>query len=599
MTKIAVLLPRESMLEQTKKVIQTEKIDVAMLKVIKTENAVAEAREAVRQGAGILVARGIQAAHMKKHIAVPIVEVKLTGQDLGRLIKQAKDKLKQPCPQIAIVGFANMYSDMTYFDEIFDIKLKVYFIRNMIETKNAVDQAIADGARLLIGGDVVNHLAGKNHIPALFAESTEESIKNALVHAAGMSYAAEQEKNHIAQFETVLDTTADGIIKINGDTEIMLTNRLTEELLSTQGKPLLGKKLARVIPELDEQAIAGVLSGKRDSYTTTVNIRDQLVMVTAAPIQYEEQIHGAILTCCRLVSRRAKGGGPGYLPRRDFSRISTKNEQMNRLVSQAKMYALSKRPVHISGPVGTEKELLAECIHNYSVYKQEPFTVIHSAGLAQDARLDELMGHTGTVLFLEIDALFPPLQHQLFRMIQYEALSARDLKIITTSDADLSCCRQQGRLRSDLYYLLSGLVLTIPPLAQRQQDLEDLVEACQRRFAQLYSRYFRLSAGAWQKIKEYRWPGNGVQVEAFCERLFLTAGKQVIGPQDVERLLALLYPEQEAGEEGKTVIVYQDPAVLRLKQVLEKHHYNKELAAAELGISKTTLWRRIKKYGLE
>lgn len=631
MAKIAVLLPRDFMLEQAKKVIEEDQMDVDILKVISTADSVYEARKAVEDGADIVVARGIQAAFIKKYTNIPLAEMVLTGQEMGRLIVKAKQMLDQEHPQIAIIGFRNMYSDMTYFEEIFQITLKTYFIETMEGSEEAVEQAAGDGAQLLIGGDVVNSLAERRGLKTLFIESTEDSIRNALNVARKMEYAAEVEKNHIAQFETVLDTSANGIIRIDEEKKITIVNRLAEEIIGKKSETVAGKGIRDVIPGLQLEYVEGVLAGKRDTYTTSVRIGKTALMITMTPIQYEEQIRGAILTCYRLTAQKSKDAGQyremylhGYIAKHHFGQIGETSEKMKQALEKAKMFALSMKSVLIYGEEGTEKELFAQCIHNNSAYKSGPFVSVNCSGMSEQMQLDRLFGNSdstdesmkkgalllgelGTVLISEVERLSLVAQYRLYRAIQYETLLRNDLeksqtlnnRIIVTARTNLGICVSEGTFREDLYYLLNGLAVQIPPLRERTRDIEIIVKRCRGEFQKRYNKFLKVSEGALQELKAYPWPGNEIQLESFCERMFLTTQKKTIYEDYVKALFDELYPSIELHENEKKMVVYKYPEAIRLAELLEKYQGNRAAVAKELNISTTTLWRHIKKYGVD
>ena len=174
MSKIAILLPKEYMLEQARNVIREDELDIDILKVIKTSDSVYEARQAVEQGAEVVLARGVQAAFIRQYTNIPVAELTLTGQEIGLMIASAKKKVPdKKCPQIALIGFKNMFSDTTYADELFDIRLKFYDITAIEQAAEKVDLAIQEGADVLLGGDTVNALAAQKGIPAQFIDSTE------------------------------------------------------------------------------------------------------------------------------------------------------------------------------------------------------------------------------------------------------------------------------------------------------------------------------------------------------------------------------------------------------------------------------------------
>lgn len=631
MSKIAILLPKEYMLEQARNVIREDELDIDILKVIKTSDSVYEARQAVEQGAEVVLARGVQAAFIRQYTNIPVAELTLTGQEIGLMIASAKKKVPdKKCPQIALIGFKNMFSDTTYADELFDIRLNFYDITAIEQAAEKVDLAIQEGADVLLGGDTVNALAAQKGIPAQFIDSTEESIRSAIGVAKKMILTAEAEKNFTAQFETVLDNSYNGILEIDDNKEIMIVNRAGEELFHKKASQLEGTALEKVIPELEQRYIDDVLSGKRDSFMTSVYVAGVPMMLTAAPIQYENKIRGAIISLYRNASVRKNDADElhsyylkGYVAHAHFSDIRITGKEMEYCVELSKMYALSKNPVLICGEDGTDKEKLAQCIHNNSSYKAGPFVAVNCSGMTEQMQVDRLFGNPdaedesmkkgalaigdhGTIVISEIEKLSLLCQYRLYRAIRYDSLIQNDLersqtldnRIIAVTGADLYQYVEQGRFRQDLYYLLNSLTVEIPPLRKHPQDIRAIVEDCRVRFTKRYARFPKIAEDAMEALAGFGWQGNEIQLESFCERLFLTSPKKMITSDYVYFLLDTLYPVKERISEDGTTVIYQHPEAARLTELLEKHQGNRSAVAKELGISTTTLWRRMKKYGV-
>lgn len=619
------------MLEQARNVIREDELDIDILKVIKTSDSVYEARQAVEQGAEVVLARGVQAAFIRQYTNIPVAELTLTGQEIGLMIASAKKKVPdKKCPQIALIGFKNMFSDTTYADELFDIRLKFYDITAIEQAAEKVDLAIQEGADVLLGGDTVNALAAQKGIPAQFIDSTEESIRSAIGVAKKMILTAEAEKNFTAQFETVLDNSYNGILEIDDNKEIMIVNRAGEELFHKKASQLEGTALEKVIPELEQRYIDDVLSGKRDSFMTSVYVAGVPMMLTAAPIQYENKIRGAIISLYRNASVRKNDADElhsyylkGYVAHAHFSDIRITGKEMEYCVELSKMYALSKNPVLICGEDGTDKEKLAQCIHNNSSYKAGPFVAVNCSGMTEQMQVDRLFGNPdaedesmkkgalaigdhGTIVISEIEKLSLLCQYRLYRAIRYDSLIQNDLersqtldnRIIAVTGADLYQYVEQGRFRQDLYYLLNSLTVEIPPLRKRPQDIRAIVEDCRVRFTKRYARFPKIAEDAMEALAGFGWQGNEIQLESFCERLFLTSPKKTITSDYVYFLLDTLYPVKERISEDGTTVIYQHPEAARLTELLEKHQGNRSAVAKELGISTTTLWRRMKKYGV-
>nr|WP_317343379.1 sigma 54-interacting transcriptional regulator [Blautia caecimuris] len=631
MSKIAVLLPKEYMLEQARKVLQEKNADIDILKVIKTSDSVYEARKVMEQGAGIIVARGVQAAYIREYTNIPVAEIILTGQEIALMVAAAKKLIpEKKHPQIALIGFESMFSDTSYFDELFGITLKTYFMKSMEQAAEKVELAIAEGADVLLGGDTVNSLASQRNFPSCFINSTEESIRSALAMAEHMALSAETEKTYAAQFETVLDNANNGIFEIDEKRKITIINRTVEELLKKSAEKVKGEALESFFPELDIKYVNDVLEGRRDMFTTSTYLAGIPMMITVAPVQYEEKICGAIISCYRYISAQKSSTDElhshylkGYVAKARFSDMRITGKEMEYCVELSRMYALSKSPVLIRGEGGTEKEFLAQCIHNNSSYKTGPFVTINCSGMSEQMQMDRIFGNPasedigiqkgglavgdlGTVLIAEIEKLTPVCQYRLYRAIRYEDLIQNDLersqtldnRIIATTSVDLGQLVKEGRFREDLYYLLNGLVVEIPPLRKRKEDIRSIVEECRTKFSRRYAKFPKISEDAMEALMEFPWSGNELQLETFCERMLLTTMKKTIAGDFVHFLLNELYPQTESEQEDGKTVIYQHPEAAELQTLLEKYRGNRSAVAKDMGISTTTLWRRMKKYGI-
>ena len=226
MERIAILLPRQTILEDVQIVLKKEQIQVRILKVVENANAVFEAKEAIEAGVRIIIARGLQATLIKENTNIPVVEMPITVREIGFMIHKARKMLKKEHPSIGIIAFENMFESMDQLGKLFDSDLHVYYLKELEETRGYVSQAIKDGVDLIIGGVKTNQIAFEIGFPSLFIETGQESIGNALRMAVHLMRLAEMEKQNQAQIETILDTSFSGIIKINAYKEIVAVNRV-------------------------------------------------------------------------------------------------------------------------------------------------------------------------------------------------------------------------------------------------------------------------------------------------------------------------------------------------------------------------------------
>lgn len=627
MANIAVFVPRKYMLEQVERIAREQELDLLMARVIDNSEAVAQAREAIELGAQIVVARGLQALNIRKYTNVPVVEIMLTAQELGLLITKAKKLVHKEHPSIALIGYRNLLSDVTYFNEIFDVDLTAYYVDDPDEVEGFVSRAVEKKPDVVIGGDLVGNSMEKYDIPYMFFHSTEDSIRNALQVAAKVAYAADLEKISNAQFATVADTMLQGVIKIDGNHKITAVNRTAEEYLRKSPDEIIGHYLEDELRDVDASSIEAVLSGQRDMYSTTVRIHGVSLRYIAAPIQYDGKIDGAILSLSRLNSVTApmenpgkKGYLQGYVATIDFSDMKTGDKRMKACIALGKQYAASRFPVLIRDEMGFNKERMAQCIHNNSSRRSMPFISVNLSGLDEREQVRFLFGgygdeknpgiveqsNLGTLFINEIEKLSPFCQYQIYRLVRHRQIICGDVvktrildvRLIAGTRTDLSVMVAEGKFRSDLYYAIAGLSMELVPIRERPGDIAKLVNDYLKDFCTRNNCYLKLTDGAMKLLCEYSWTGNEIQLENFCERLFLTTTKKVIDEGMVRYLLDILYPEVEDVDGEKRMVVYQAPEARKLVRLLEECGGNRRLAAEKLGISTTTLWRRLKKYGI-
>jgi DNA-binding NtrC family response regulator len=284
--------------------------------------------------------------------------------------------------------------------------------------------------------------------------------------------------------------------------------------------------------------------------------------------------------------------------------------------------------VLIRGETGTGKEMVARIIHRMSLRAERKFLAVNCGTLNGELLSNELFGHEkeaftgaqkvkkgvfeaisgGTILLDEIGDMPAQMQVQLLRVLQEKTVMRVggteeipvDVRILAATNRPLKEEIKKGTFRQDLYYRLNVFTLRIPPLRER---LDDLPLFC-RYFVDKYSRQFgkdvnQISAAAMQRIVSYPFPGNVRELENIIERAVVLADGQIIMPEHLpQRLLgreAKLHKRQKK-EHLLTLAELEQEHILK---ALEHTGYNKTQAAKILGIDRVSLWRKMKRYGLE
>lgn len=633
MTKIALLVPYESILQVAEKVIEEHNYNIEYKKVIQTEDAVNEARMAIKSGARIIIARGFQAKLIKDYTNIPLVEMRFHAQEIGLLLKRAKAILKKECPVVGLIVFSNMLCNMSHMEELFNVKLHIRSIEQNDEVPGVIEEMKGLGAELIIGGEIVCREAQMAGFPVLPYESTEESVLEALQIAERMSFATETEKETKAQFETVLDTAFHGIVKVDAEGKIITLNRLVENLIGKTAEEVEGLEFKEVFPWFEGEIFGDILSGKRENYSTSLQFQGKSWILLAASIRYDDQISGAIISLQRMEDFARSGKKEmqevylqGFTAQKTFRDIRTKNRRMQEILDKARKYALSDSPVMIYGEIGTEYAAVAEAIHNNSVRRTGPFVSVNVRGLEYSRQMEALFGGEpgeikaeinikgaftlashGTVLINGIEHLNPRVQYMIYRIFRpgymektdYLSVENLDVRIIVCTHKNLKLLAEEEKFNRELFYFLQGLTLEIPPLRERAEDLEECIDQCIQENCRKYNKYLKLTKGGRDRLLSFPWEGNLVQIRSFCERLVLETEKRSVSETEIQNLFGSLYPLVRRVKGEEKIVVYNSKEAADLSALLKKHNGNRSLVAQEMGISTTTLWRRMKKFGIE
>lgn len=308
-----------------------------------------------------------------------------------------------------------------------------------------------------------------------------------------------------------------------------------------------------------------------------------------------------------------------------LDRIIATGPRMRALLELVCRVAPSDATVLIQGESGTGKELIARALHARSVRAGGPFVVVDCATLPDALLESELFGHVrgaftgavtakkglleeahqGTVFLDELGALPASTQVKLLRCLQERTLRrvgsttpiTVDVRVVAATNQDLKELVNRGRFREDLYYRLNGIVLTVPPLRERVEDIVPLAVHFVKLFADKLGRPApALSAEVVDRLIRYPWPGNVRELEKAMERAVVLARRDTLGLEDLPPAVA---GEPDRGPSpGRRWQTLQDAEKAHILATLHEAGWNQARAAELLGISRTTLWRKLREYGV-
>lgn len=299
------------------------------------------------------------------------------------------------------------------------------------------------------------------------------------------------------------------------------------------------------------------------------------------------------------------------------------SEAMRAALNLARRAARSNATVLITGASGTGKEVVARAIHYYSERVGAPFVAVNCKAYAAGVLESELFGHAkgaftgadrdrlgvferaegGTILLDEIGEIDDAFQAKLLRVLQErEVLPVGadrprkvDVRVLVATHRDLQVAVASGRFREDLYYRIAVIPILLPPLKDRPADVLPLARHFLARFTDAQGRSgLRLSPDGCAALVAHQWPGNVRELENVIERAVVLSVDDELGPHD------LMLPTAAEGERAGTLAAHLDLAArTKIQVTLRKNDGRRQDAAAELGIDRTTLYRLMKKFGVD
>lgn len=362
-----------------------------------------------------------------------------------------------------------------------------------------------------------------------------------------------------------------------------------------------------------ETAVEAMKAGAYDFLTKPVNL-DQLEMVV------ERALRSRVLEQENTALR-------GQIDRKyGLESIIGNSKAMEEVFDTIRQVAPTRATVLIQGESGTGKELVARAIHKLSPRAKQPFVAVHCAALADTLLESELFGHErgaftgaterrigrfemadgGTLFLDEISEVSPPVQVKLLRVLEerkFERVGGReqvetDIRLIAATNRDLHSLANQGGFRSDLFFRLNVVNITIPPLRERAEDILLLTRYFIKRFSEENNKPEKeLTADAVNMLASHKWPGNVRELRNAIERMVVLSRSVRLTARDVPpEIAAAGRPGMEA--EFKTDATLKDAGKRLIVAALEKHGGHRGKAAEQLGISRRTLHRKIREYGL-
>ncbi len=566
-------------------------------------DAVRAARDLIeRQAVDVFISAGANAFYLKDTLPIPVLGLKVEQADLIQAVLTAR----RISSRILLLTYERQETNVEMLGLFDDFELSHHTYSTAEHAKELFHNLRDQGFGVVIGSSYACDLAeqwGLDSVLLYSRESCRNLIRKAIRHAG----AAKRQQQQRALVQFLLEQSSNAQILTNREGAIVAWNTGATNLVPSIARRrwLDGLVDARVL-EADSISAEGLLLGER------------LCSLSKQPFEVEGERVGFLY---HLVP------SPVALEKGDNRRLVYHSSRMADVQNQLLIYGATPSTVLIRGETGTGKELAARQVHEVSAHADGPFVAINCGAIPAELFESELFGYAegaftsaksggksgllesangGTFFMDEINSLPLAQQAKLLRVLQEREVSPvgsrrsipLDIKFVAAANVDLMEEVRAGRFREDLYYRISTFQVHIPPLRERQEDIPVLTEFLMRNESLRYGievAIDELVKGVTPIFRRYRWPGNVRELENYVERLVVSLklyGNWEVLVEALPRILPELYEQPPAEPRGGHLHNIEQEEIVKALQMFGG---NKGQAAEYLGISQTTLWRRLKR----
>ncbi len=629
--KIGVVSSGRALVDMTCKLAIQKGIDIHSA-YVGLDDAIETAKEMESEGIEVVLARGGTAPLVRHHIQVPVLSFPMSTIDLLKCIREASIFGRN----ILLVSFTRRMKGIEFANELFNIRLTQAVCKNYKDMEHLISTRCNE-FDAMVGGSTSSAVAKLYDLNAVETQTSEEAIDSTLDSALSVARynRIEREKSH--RFGLIIEGVSDGVIAYDRKGTITTINDKAQALLKLDQSTSVDKPFDELLPQSTGMNVITTHQPIRDKIERVGN---ELFVFNHIPIVIDNEAVGGVTTfkdasaVMEVENEIRRSISKGMVAKYNVSDLIYKSDAMQKIVKRAKRFAATQSTITIVGETGTGKEILSQSIHNLSPRSKQAFVSINCAALSEQLLESELFGyeegaftgskkggkpglfetaHNGTIFLDEIGTTSQSVQRHLLRVLQEkevmrigaERIIPVNVRVIAASNKDLVGEVNKGSFREDLFFRLNVLNIHIPPLRNRLEDLPYLVE----RFLKILSLEYRkkscqIPERCIKKLQGYHWPGNVRQLKNFVERLFLICDRgfnmKVFDELFIE--LAEYRPKEFRPQIDAETFSLKDRVRTTqnryeyetIKKALEASGFCKAKAAKLLGISRTTLWKKLK-----
>ena len=447
-----------------------------------------------------------------------------------------------------------------------------------------------------------------------------------------MNKILKERKNLVSQQKTIIELLDTGIIVVNEKCLIIQNNEKAQQILSNAGD-WTGKKLKEIIHCNHNFNETFSKKQKLENFEISVKINNKhsYIGFSTGFIETSERTEGMVLRLREPAAIRhfaALAGGSNAIY--NFDDIIGSSSELNEMLKLAKLASRNSTNVLITGESGTGKELIAQSIHNSSSRKNMPFVALNCGALSRELIQSELFGYEGgsftgakkngnpgkfeladggTLFLDEIGEMPLDAQINLLRVLQTGdvlRIGARhsnrvDVRVIAATNKDLEEEIKFKNFRNDLFYRLNVLQISLPSLKDRKSDIILLAEHFLRRFVgEAHSNITGFTPDVIDIFSSYSWPGNIRELENTIQRAVVICESDIISSENLPANINSVSESMSTSTATSTRIIHgrEQVELNYIIELLARHKGNLRSASAEMGVARSTLYNKLKKFNL-
>ncbi len=590
-------------------------------------------QEISQNGIEVVIARGAVSRRVRAlGFPVSVVELPVSTMDLLKTLQRAAKHGRR----IAAVASRSMLGGIENLGPSLGVDVTLYHLDDHVSPEALVRQAIEEGAEALVCSYLTWRIAQSLDVPAEILAVSPHVILEAAAEALHITERLAQERAKSLFSKKLLEYTPDALVAVDRACRIVAWNHEAERILGISFEQAQDREICQLYPELK---LEETLATGRDEQGLVLKLNG-LDVVCHKRIVLSEGLPVAAFAAFQEISRmqqieervRRKIYADGHTAACTFDDIEGTHPALRRAVSIAREFAVTDSSVLLLGETGVGKEIFAQSIHNFSRRSSGPFVAINCAALPGNLLESELFGyvggaftganpkgkpgmfelaHKGTLLLDEMGEMDLMIQGKILRVLEErkvmrlgsERLIPVDVRVLAATNRNPLSLIAEQRFRQDLYYRLNVLRLTIPPLRERPEDIAYLAAYFLAQYAAKLNRSLRLSQEAIQVLQQHNWPGNVRELRNFMERTAVVhksrtvdAGQVALSLSEEQSLSQIVLPAATPGlVRPQTPPQESDRDIAAIRHALDCCKGNASQAARLLGISRITLWRKLKR----